>query len=78
MYCIECPFLSADLKGLVGPTSCKICKVYVIQLSIYLIFNQNTINGIFNLCQQFEISYSRYANKHITTCVYITINDNYR
>ena len=35
-------------------------------------------NGVFNLCQHFEISYSRNANKHITTGVYITINDNYR
>ena len=35
-------------------------------------------DGVFNLCQQFEISYSRYANKHMTTCVYIAINDNYR
>jgi len=34
--------------------------------------------GVFNLCQHFEISYSRNANKHITTCVYIAINDHYR
>ena len=31
--------------------------------------------GVFNLCQHFEISYSRNANKHITTGVYITINE---
>jgi hypothetical protein len=34
--------------------------------------------GVFNLCQHFEISYSRYANKHFITGVYITINDSYR
>jgi hypothetical protein len=32
-------------------------------------------NGVFSLCQHFEISYSRNANKHITTGVYITINN---
>jgi len=32
------------------------------------------INGVFNICQHFEISYSRNANKHITTGVYITFN----
>ena len=32
----------------------------------------------FNLCQHFEISYSRYANKHFITGVYITINDSHR
>ena len=31
--------------------------------------------GVFNLHQHFEISYSRYANKHYITGVYITIND---
>ena len=35
-------------------------------------------DGVFNLCQHFEISYSRYANKHFITGVYITINDSYR
>ena len=35
-------------------------------------------NGVFNLCQHFEISYSRYANKHYITGVYIAINDIYR
>jgi hypothetical protein len=35
-------------------------------------------NGVFNLCQHFEISYSTYANKHFITGVYITINDSYR
>jgi hypothetical protein len=34
--------------------------------------------GVFNLCQHFEISYSRYANKHYITGVYIAINDIYR
>ena len=34
--------------------------------------------GVFNLCQHFKISYSRYANKHFITGVYITINDSYR
>ena len=34
--------------------------------------------GVFNLRQHFEISYSRYANKHYFTGVYITINDSYR
>ena len=34
--------------------------------------------GVFNLCQHFEISYSRYANKHFIRGVYITINDSYR
>jgi hypothetical protein len=34
--------------------------------------------GVFNLRQHFEISYSRYANKHYITGVYITINDSYR
>jgi hypothetical protein len=36
------------------------------------------LNGVFNLCQHFEISYSRYANKHYITGVYIAINDIYR
>jgi hypothetical protein len=31
-----------------------------------------------NPSQHFEISYSRYANKHYITGVYITINDSYR
>ena len=31
-----------------------------------------------DLRQHFEISYSRYANKHYITGVYITINDSYR
>ena len=35
-------------------------------------------NGVFNLRQHFEILYSRYANKHYITCVYIAINDIYR
>ena len=26
--------------------------------------------GVFNLCQHFEISYSRYANKHFITGLY--------
>jgi hypothetical protein len=34
--------------------------------------------GVFNLCQHFEILYSRYANKHYITGVYIAINDIYR
>ena len=34
--------------------------------------------GVFNLRQHFEISYSRYANKHYITGVYLTINDSYR
>jgi hypothetical protein len=34
-------------------------------------------SGVFNLCQHFEISYSRYANKHYITGVYIAINDIY-
>ena len=34
--------------------------------------------GVFNLCQHFEISYSRYANKHYITGVYLAINDIYR
>jgi hypothetical protein len=29
--------------------------------------------GVFNLCQHFEISYSRYANKYYITGVYIAI-----
>ena len=33
------------------------------------------IFGVFNLCQHFEISYSRNANKHYITGVYIAIND---
>ena len=36
------------------------------------------LDGVFNLCQHFEISYSRYANKHYITGVYIAINDIYR
>ena len=36
------------------------------------------LHGVFNLCQHFEISYSRYANKHYITGVYIAINDIYR
>ena len=35
------------------------------------------IDSVFNLCQHFEISYSRYANKHYITGVYIAINDIY-
>ena len=34
--------------------------------------------GVFNLCHHYEISYSRYANKHYITGVYIAINDIYR
>ena len=34
--------------------------------------------GVFKPCQHFEISYSRYANKHYITGVYIAINDIYR
>ena len=34
--------------------------------------------GVFNLRQHFEISYSKYANKHYITGVYITINDSCR
>jgi hypothetical protein len=34
--------------------------------------------GVFNICQHFEISYSRYANKHYITGVYIAINDIYK
>ena len=34
--------------------------------------------GVFNLCQHFEISYSKNAIKPITIGVYITINHNYR
>jgi len=30
-------------------------------------------NTVFNLCQHFEILYSRNSNKHITIDVYITI-----
>ena len=37
----------------------------------------NLLDGVFNLCQRFEISYSRYANKHFITGVYIAINDIY-
>ena len=33
---------------------------------------------VFNLCQHFEISYSRYAIKHFITGVYISITDSYR
>ena len=40
--------------------------------------NDTNTKGLFNKCQHFEISFSRNANKHITTCVYIAINDNYR
>ena len=36
------------------------------------------LDGVFNLCQHFKISYSRYANKHYITGVYIAINDIYR
>jgi hypothetical protein len=36
------------------------------------------ISGVFNLCQHFEISYSRYANKYYITGVYIAINEIYR
>jgi hypothetical protein len=36
------------------------------------------LDGVFNLCQHFEISYSRDANKHYITGVYIAINDIYR
>ena len=35
------------------------------------------LTGVFNLCQHFEISYSRYAITHFITGVYITINDSY-
>ena len=41
-------------------------------------FFVSALNGVFNLCQHFEISYSRYANKHYITGVYIAINDIYR
>jgi hypothetical protein len=44
--------------------------IHIIQCTPYL--------GVFNLCQHFEISYSRYANKHYITGVYIAINDIYR
>ena len=37
-----------------------------------------SIKGVFNIRQHFEISYSRYANKHCIAGVYITINDSYR
>ena len=37
-----------------------------------------SVSGVFNLRQHLEISYSRYANKHYITGVYITINDSYR
>ena len=40
--------------------------------------SDDTMNGVFNLCQHFEISYSRYANKHFITGVYIAINDSYK
>ena len=36
------------------------------------------VKGVFNLCQHLEISYSKNANKHFITGVYITINDSYR
>ena len=35
------------------------------------------LTSVFNLCQHFEISYSRYANTHFITGVYKTINDSY-
>jgi len=38
----------------------------------------HSTRGVFNLCQHFEISYSRYANKDCITGVYITINNSYR
>ena len=53
---------------------CLYTSIVLIVLSVY----KYRINGVFNLCQHFEISHSRNANKHITTGVGITINDNYR
>ena len=56
-------------------TNIKLClTTYYIVSSFY----SYCTYGVFNLCQHFEISYSRYANKHFITGVYITINDSYR
>ena len=44
----------------------------------YRAYIETLLSGVFNLCQHFEISYSRYANTHFITGVYITINDSYR
>ena len=61
----------------------------ILQRYVIYIFDQITVpylnietgnrrlNGVFNLRQHFEISYSRYANKHYITGIYITINDIY-
>jgi hypothetical protein len=41
-------------------------------------YRRRTPKGVFNLCQHFEISYSRNVNKHFITGVYITINETAR
>jgi hypothetical protein len=48
----------------------------VIEISQYTLVIYFT--GVSKICQHFEISYSRYANKYFITGVYITINDSYR
>ena len=51
-----------------------VVSVMIIKHSTKLVGRKN---GVFNLCQHFEISYSRYANKHFITGVYIATNDSY-
>ena len=68
------------------PFFLNIYFVFIYYLFFNINGNTNELNnfvvhyfvGVFNLRQHFEISYSRYANKHYITGVYITINDSYR
>ena len=52
--------------------------LFIVDICKPLRFPGTQLFGVFNLCQHFEISYSRYANIHFITGVYITINDSYR
>ena len=65
------PFYDMGCNLMPSPR-CKTDSVYVNKINTS--FSQL---GVFNLWQRqhFEISYSRYANKHFNTGVYITIND---
>ena len=54
----------------------KCCLTQTVIITLSLTLNDKPINnwkkmynkyGVFNLCQHFEISYSRYANKHYIT-----------
>ena len=42
---------------------------------IFPVHYKQNLRVAFNLCKHFELSYSRNANKNITTGVYITINE---